>query len=129
MGAVAWGLRPTLRFPSPLIEPEVPISGIRLSDWFHRKVNRNLVFDPEAAEPAVGNVHLNLAAQRTFRADREHIADEPPTSSERRTTVRSVSHGKEIHPGGKINFCKAWFKMNASRHPCAAALQRPSGQA
>ena len=26
----------TPRFPSPLIEPDVPISGIRLSDWFHR---------------------------------------------------------------------------------------------
>src|SRR4029453_15837403 len=30
MGAVAWGLWPTPRFPSPLIEPDVPISGIRL---------------------------------------------------------------------------------------------------
>ena len=39
MGAVAWGLRPALRFPSPLIEPDVPISGIRLSDWLHRKVH------------------------------------------------------------------------------------------
>jgi len=28
----------TLRFPSPLIEPDVPISGIRLSDWLHREV-------------------------------------------------------------------------------------------
>jgi hypothetical protein len=37
MGAVAWGLWPALRFPSPLIEPDVPISGIRLSDWLHRK--------------------------------------------------------------------------------------------
>jgi hypothetical protein len=27
----------TLRFPSPLIEPDVPISGIRLSDWLHRE--------------------------------------------------------------------------------------------
>jgi hypothetical protein len=26
----------TPRFPSPLIEPDVPISGIRLSDWVHR---------------------------------------------------------------------------------------------
>ncbi len=26
----------TPRFPSPLIEPDVPISGIRLSDWLHR---------------------------------------------------------------------------------------------
>jgi len=26
----------SLRFPSPLIEPDVPISGIRLSDWIHR---------------------------------------------------------------------------------------------
>jgi hypothetical protein len=24
MGAVTWGLWPTLRFPSPLIEPDVP---------------------------------------------------------------------------------------------------------
>jgi hypothetical protein len=39
MGAVAWGLWPALRFPSPLIEPDVPISGIRLSDWLHRKAH------------------------------------------------------------------------------------------
>ena len=37
MGAVAWGLWPSPRFPSPLIKPDVPISGIRLSDWLHRK--------------------------------------------------------------------------------------------
>src|SRR5215468_8757746 len=43
MGAVAWGLWPTLRFPSPLIEPDVPISGIRLSDWFHRKARAGAV--------------------------------------------------------------------------------------
>src|SRR5664279_684955 len=30
MGAVAWGLWPTPRFPSPLIKPDEPISGIRL---------------------------------------------------------------------------------------------------
>jgi hypothetical protein len=36
-GAAAWGLWPTLRFPSPLIEPDVPISGIRLSDWLLQK--------------------------------------------------------------------------------------------
>jgi hypothetical protein len=29
----------TPRFPSPLIEPDVPISGIRLSDWFHREAH------------------------------------------------------------------------------------------
>jgi hypothetical protein len=39
MGAVAWGLWPTLRFPSPLIEPDIPISGIRLSDWIHREAH------------------------------------------------------------------------------------------
>ena len=31
-GAVAGGLRPSLRFPSSLIELDVPISGIQLSD-------------------------------------------------------------------------------------------------
>jgi len=30
----------TPRFPSPLIKPDVPISGIRLSDWLHREVHR-----------------------------------------------------------------------------------------
>ncbi len=39
MGAVAWGLWPALRFPPPLIKPNVPISGIRLSDWLHRKAH------------------------------------------------------------------------------------------
>src|SRR5689334_13132729 len=29
----------TPRFPSPLIEPDVPISGIRLSDWLHSKAH------------------------------------------------------------------------------------------
>jgi hypothetical protein len=39
MGAVAWGRWPAPRFPSPLIEPEVPISGVRLSDWLHREAH------------------------------------------------------------------------------------------
>jgi hypothetical protein len=29
----------TLRFPSSLIESDVPISGIQLSDWLHREVH------------------------------------------------------------------------------------------
>ncbi|MET4071565.1 hypothetical protein ABID58_006379 [Bradyrhizobium sp. S3.2.6] len=41
MGAVAWGLWPTPRFPSPLIKPGVPISGTRLSDWLHRAVTES----------------------------------------------------------------------------------------
>ena len=36
-GAVAGGLRPSLRFPSSLIELDVPISGIQLCDQFHRE--------------------------------------------------------------------------------------------
>src|SRR5262249_22783336 len=33
----------TLRFPSPLVEPDVPISGIRLSDWLHREAHNGTV--------------------------------------------------------------------------------------
>jgi hypothetical protein len=33
----------TPRFPSSLIEPDVPISGIRLSDWFHRRAHDGAV--------------------------------------------------------------------------------------
>src|SRR3979409_1619619 len=36
-GRCSLGHAAALRFPSPLIEPDVPISGIRLSDWFHRE--------------------------------------------------------------------------------------------
>ena len=43
MGAVAWGLRPSLRFPSPLIELDVPISGIQLSDWLYLKAHDGAV--------------------------------------------------------------------------------------
>src|SRR5215813_1768911 len=39
-GRGSLGHAATLRFPSPLIEPDVPISGIRLSDWLHREVTR-----------------------------------------------------------------------------------------
>jgi hypothetical protein len=38
-GRGSLGHAATLRFPSPLIEPDVPISGIRLSDWLHRKAH------------------------------------------------------------------------------------------
>src|SRR5262249_30790911 len=33
----------TRRFPSPLVEPDVPISGIRLSDWLHREAHNGTV--------------------------------------------------------------------------------------
>jgi hypothetical protein len=36
-GRGSLGHAATLRLPSPLIEPDVPISGIRLSDWLHRE--------------------------------------------------------------------------------------------
>ena len=33
------------RFPSPLIKPDVPISGIRLSDWLHRRLTDEAPLD------------------------------------------------------------------------------------
>jgi hypothetical protein len=38
-GAVAWAMSASLRFPSPLIKPDVRISRIRLSDWLHLKAH------------------------------------------------------------------------------------------
>jgi len=46
------------RFPSPLIKPDVPISGIRLSDWLHRRLT-NVVEHVEA----VSRLVLRLAIQ------------------------------------------------------------------
>jgi hypothetical protein len=42
-GRGSLGHSATPRFPSPLIEPDVPISGIRLSDWFHREAHGGAV--------------------------------------------------------------------------------------
>ena len=36
----------------------------------------DLVFDAETAEPAIGEVEPDPAAQRAFRADGEHVADD-----------------------------------------------------
>jgi hypothetical protein len=36
----------------------------------------DISLDAEAAEPAIGEVELDLTAQRAFRADGEHIADD-----------------------------------------------------
>jgi hypothetical protein len=49
MGAVAWGLWPALRLPSPLIKPSVPISGTRLSDWLHHKAHDGRPLDAGVA--------------------------------------------------------------------------------
>src|SRR2546423_1687942 len=38
-GRGSLGHAATLRFPSPLIEPDVRISCIRLSDWLHREAH------------------------------------------------------------------------------------------
>jgi hypothetical protein len=35
--------RSPFRFPSPLIEPDMRISRIRLSDWFHYEAHGNLL--------------------------------------------------------------------------------------
>jgi hypothetical protein len=42
-GAVAGGQRPSPRFPSPLIEPDVRRYRIRLSDWLHREAHDGAV--------------------------------------------------------------------------------------
>ena len=34
----------SLRFLSPLIKPDVPISGIRLSDWIHHRAHGSSAF-------------------------------------------------------------------------------------
>src|SRR5215470_6903553 len=43
-----------------------------------------LVFNAQSAQPTIGKIHLHLAAERSFRAYREHIAnDEHPDHQDR----------------------------------------------
>ena len=41
-----------------------------------RRMIRDLVFDREPAEPAIGEVHLHVTAQSSLRADDKRIADD-----------------------------------------------------
>ena len=48
-------LKSPLRFPSPLIKPDVLISSIRLSDRRHRTTHGGLVFAPDIGADTVTN--------------------------------------------------------------------------
>jgi hypothetical protein len=67
MGAVAWGLWPTPRFPSPLIKPGVPISGTRFPTGFtarHTTAGRSLLVsgdDTSARDGLRQAVELSLS--------------------------------------------------------------------
>ena len=65
MGAAAWGRWPALRFPSPLIEPEVPISGIRLSDWLHH------MLDEAYFDNILGSLEERAVGLKTRRLDEQ----------------------------------------------------------
>jgi hypothetical protein len=72
--------RGSLRFPSPLIKPDVLISSIRLSDWHHR-------VDPRRASV----VRAHKMRDREFS---KHIAKEEP-----RGAAPVVSPAQEVlHP-------------------------------
>ena len=60
-GRGSLGHSATLRFPSPLIEPDVRISRIRLSDWLHREAHETN-HEPQASS-ARRALFLRLATQ------------------------------------------------------------------
>ena len=59
----------TLRFPSPLIEPDVRISRIRLSDWLHREAHQTK-HRPQASS-ARRALFLRLSTQLSLK-DLDH---------------------------------------------------------
>src|ERR1700720_2597953 len=46
----------TLRFPSPLIKPDMQISRIRLSDWLHRKAHASDLSRPRQRHCTLSSV-------------------------------------------------------------------------
>ena len=62
MGAGAWGLWPSLRFPSPLIETDLRSYRIRLSDWLHCEAHaRHLA----ASVRGIGDLVYRRSHERT----------------------------------------------------------------
>ena len=76
------------------------------------RVVRDPVLDAQAAEPAVCQIHLHLAADRALRPDREHVPENEHPNHEHRidrgTTDRRVMGGefcrdpREIQNGGDL---------------------------
>ena len=56
------------RFPSPLIKPDVPISGIRLSDWLHRIRFSAFALAPDSRTGVT---------QRTAEPEDSQLAEDP----------------------------------------------------
>ena len=54
---------------------DVAVTKAFIAGARERRMIRDLVFDAQAAEPAVCHVDLNLTTQRPLRADGKHIAD------------------------------------------------------
>src|ERR1700756_5274624 len=77
------GLWPTPRFPSPLIKPDVPISGIRLSDWLHREA-----YDGPLRRRLRFAVELSLKAPDLIRRCQAHHQSPSPHHLQKRTRSR-----------------------------------------
>ena len=63
------------RFPSPFIKPDVPISGIRLSDWLLRRLTNGLHF--AMTEPEYTVLTVDLVRGKLDSALRLHLV--PPS--------------------------------------------------
>jgi len=61
-------------FPIPLIKPDVPISGIRLSDWLHRRLTNARPSAPGVAPPPWNRTPV---PQGTGGALRRHLVTPP----------------------------------------------------
>ena len=69
---------------------EIAIAEPLVAGTRERRMVGDLGLDAQTAEPAIGQVHLHLAAQRPFRADREHVADEEHPDHEHRIDRRTA---------------------------------------
>ncbi len=73
-------------FPSPLIKPDVPISGIRLSDWLHRKAHDEV------------RVRSRMSGGRCLRLAAELLPTAPGTSGVcRLSPITMPSPSSEAH--------------------------------
>src|SRR6201984_90191 len=92
-GRGSLGHSATPRFPSPLIKPNVPISGIRLSDWLHREayngpLRRRLRFA----------VELSLKAPDLIRRCQAHHQSPSPHHLQKAPRGRAPSPPRHTPP-------------------------------
>src|SRR6266568_4184731 len=116
----------TLRFPSPLIEPDVPISGIRLSDGLHREAHGEKLWPQASSVQQLSllrlTIQLSLKGPDHSRCLQAHRQSPSPRHLRKHTRSQGPSLCRHYPASMLIRPCPTPAVVAACRDVEAATL-------